>query len=123
MVPFAGTPDAGAVGHRGTMSEAANTESEVRLQPSVSVPPTDASDAPVAVAGNGQLRLFTGTPFTFGERFLADHAGQIITDPRIAIVELVANAYDAGATAVKITWPLKDGEGFVVADNGTGMTP
>jgi hypothetical protein len=71
--------------------------------------------------GNPQLPLFEG--FTFGERFLADHAGQIISEPRIAVVELVANAYDAGAGMVKIQWPLKDGDYFEIHDDGHGMTP
>jgi hypothetical protein len=34
---------------------------------------------------------------TFGESFLNHHAGKIITDPYYAIVELVANCWDAGA--------------------------
>lgn len=59
----------------------------------------------------------------FGDRFLDDHAGQIIHDPQIALVELVANAYDAGATRVEITWPEQRGDRFEVTDNGTGMTP
>ena len=44
-------------------------------------------------------------PFSFGPKFLQDHAGHIMTDPRIALVELVANSYDAGAPLVEITWP------------------
>lgn len=60
--------------------------------------------------------------FSFSSNFLRDHAGHIITDPRTAITELIANAYDAGATAVDITWP-DDTEGqFSITDNGTGMT-
>ncbi len=58
----------------------------------------------------------------FGERFLTRYAGQIIADPATAIVELVANAWDAHATRVDITWP--DGErSFSIRDNGVGMTP
>ena len=34
--------------------------------------------------------------FAFSTSFLRDHAGHIITDPRIAITEPIANAYDAG---------------------------
>lgn len=45
-----------------------------------------------------------------------------MTDPRIAIVELVANAYDAGASEVDVTWPADSDQEFAVADNGTGMT-
>jgi hypothetical protein len=59
----------------------------------------------------------------FGPEFLRDHAGQIMSDGRIAIVELVANAYDAGASRVAIKWPSERGDEVVVEDNGTGMTP
>ena len=61
-------------------------------------------------------------PFLFGEGFLQDHAGHIITDARIALIELIANAYDAGASAVEISWPSDLGQPFVIKDNGTGMT-
>ena len=60
--------------------------------------------------------------FAFSERFLEDHAGQIISDPRVAIIELIANAYDAGASKVKLTWPTKMQGHLVVEDDGTGMT-
>src|SRR5438309_7715948 len=66
--------------------------------------------------------LFAAAPFTFADRFLQDHAGQIISEPRTAILELIANAYDAGATQIDITWPIQRGEKFVVKDNGIGMT-
>jgi hypothetical protein len=57
----------------------------------------------------------------FGDRFLTRYAGQIIVDPATAIVELVANAWDAHATRVDITWP--DGERkFAIRDDGAGMT-
>jgi Histidine kinase-, DNA gyrase B-, and HSP90-like ATPase len=69
-----------------------------------------------------QAHLFPQVPFTFGPRFLHDHAGHIITDSRIAIVELVANSYDAGASRVDIQWPEKLGELLEVRDDGTGMT-
>ena len=61
-------------------------------------------------------------PFSFGPKFLQDHAGHIMTDPRIALVELVANSYDAGASLVKLSWPDAVGETFEISDNGTGMT-
>ena len=63
------------------------------------------------------------TPVLFGPDFLRDHAGQIMSDGRIAVVELVANAYDAGASRVCVQWPLEHGDSLVVEDNGTGMTP
>lgn len=77
----------------------------------------------ISVANSDQASLFEGEGFTFGERFLSDHAGQIVSDPQIAIVELVANAYDAGASTVDIQWPDKDGDYFEISDDGTGMTP
>ncbi len=61
-------------------------------------------------------------PFAFGEGFLQDHAGHIISDPRIALIELIANAYDAGATKVDLRWPSEVGQTFVINDNGTGMS-
>jgi hypothetical protein len=61
-------------------------------------------------------------PFTFGSNFLKDHAGHIISDPRVAITELIANAYDAGATSVEITWPGESTGQFRISDNGIGMS-
>jgi hypothetical protein len=58
----------------------------------------------------------------FGEGFLDDHAGAIIRDPRVAIVELIANSFDAGATVVNIEWPIEVGQRFLISDNGVGMT-
>jgi hypothetical protein len=61
-------------------------------------------------------------PFSFGDGFLEDHAGHIISDPRIALIELIANAYDAGATKVDLRWPADMGQPLVLTDNGTGLT-
>jgi hypothetical protein len=59
----------------------------------------------------------------FDERFLDRYAGPIISDPAVAIVELVANAWDAFATRVDIIWPKRtEGIPFSIADNGKGMT-
>lgn len=62
-------------------------------------------------------------PLLFGSGFLHDHVGQIIDDPSIAIVELVANSYDAGAYKVNVQWPDLPGQSLSVTDDGTGMTP
>jgi hypothetical protein len=63
------------------------------------------------------------TDLFFDDRFLDTYAGSIITDPATAIVELVANSWDAYATEVRITWPDKDaGREFRIKDNGHGMT-
>jgi hypothetical protein len=35
-------------------------------------------------------------PFLFGEGFLQDHAGHIITDARIALIELIAKRLRRG---------------------------
>jgi hypothetical protein len=61
-------------------------------------------------------------PPRFSAWFLKDHAGLIMSDPKIALVELVANSWDAGADSVSIEWP--DGpEGEIeIGDNGIGMT-
>jgi hypothetical protein len=62
-------------------------------------------------------------PFSFGSGFLEDHAGHIMRDTYTAIVELIANAYDAGATTVSVSWPDQISGVFSIEDNGTGMTP
>lgn len=67
---------------------------------------------------NGQLLLLP----SFTESFLDYHAGRVISDPQVAIVELVANSWDAGADRVEITWPQAPEETLSVSDNGTGMT-
>ena len=59
----------------------------------------------------------------FDNRFMERHAGSIIADPAVAIVELVANAWDAWATQVDIVWPERGSETtFAIKDNGNGMT-
>ncbi|RVD45737.1 ATP-binding protein, partial [Mesorhizobium sp. M7A.F.Ca.ET.027.03.2.1] len=60
----------------------------------------------------------------FDDRFLDKYAGPIISDPAVAIVELVANAWDAYATKVDIVWPKRSQDiRFSITDNGKGMTP
>lgn len=60
----------------------------------------------------------------FDERFLDKHAGSIIGDSAVAIVELVANAWDAFASRVDIVWPdVTTGQAFSITDNGKGLTP
>lgn len=61
-------------------------------------------------------------PITYNGRFMEDHAGSILSDPRVALQELIANAYDAGATEVRILWPDALDGVFHLVDNGTGMT-
>ncbi len=60
----------------------------------------------------------------YDERFMDSHVGKVLlSDPIAALVELVANAWDAGATDVDITWPeVQPNTLITVLDNGTGMT-
>lgn len=60
----------------------------------------------------------------FGPNFLEKLVGKsILHDPKVAIVELVANAWDAGASEVIITWPTNENEQFFsIEDNGCGLT-
>ncbi|WP_406667618.1 ATP-binding protein [Gallaecimonas sp. GXIMD1310] len=60
----------------------------------------------------------------FGPNFLEKLVGKsILHDSKVAIVELVANAWDAGASEVIITWPTKENEQFFsIEDNGCGLT-
>lgn len=59
----------------------------------------------------------------YEERFLESWAGSIVTNPSTAIVELVANCWDAYSTEVNITWPdNKSDRIFSIKDNGVGMT-
>ncbi len=59
--------------------------------------------------------------FSFGDEFLRYHAGQIVTDQTYAVIELVANCWDAGATQIEIKWPELGGL-LSISDNGIGMT-
>lgn len=76
----------------------------------------------MAQAPPAQSGLFADAPFAFADRFLQDHAGQIISEPRTAILELIANSYDAGATKIDLVWPNEKGHKFSVTDDGIGMT-
>ncbi len=59
----------------------------------------------------------------YENRFLESWAGAIITNPTTAIVELVANCWDAYSTEVKINWPdITTQRQFSISDNGIGMT-
>ena len=59
----------------------------------------------------------------YDERFLESYAGSIMSDPGTAIMELVANCWDAYATQVKVVWPdTASQRPFKISDNGKGMT-
>jgi len=58
----------------------------------------------------------------FEEDYLLRTLGGLATSPEIALTELVANAWDAGATMVDIFIPDTLGENLVIEDNGIGLT-
>jgi len=67
--------------------------------------------------------LIDGQGTLFEERFLGRYGGAIMADPTVALVELVANAWDAYATRVEIEWPSREqATSFRITDNGCGMT-
>lgn len=58
----------------------------------------------------------------YDERFLESYAGIILSDPSTAIMELVANCWDAYATEVRVIWPdAANKRHFKISDNGKGM--
>lgn len=59
----------------------------------------------------------------FDRRFLDKHAGDIISSPTTAVVELIANAWDAYARTVRIQWPTKGTDlTFQIEDDGNGLS-
>ena len=58
----------------------------------------------------------------FEEDYLIRTLGGIAHKPDIALTELVANAWDAGASRVNIIIPEKHNEVLTVEDNGMGLT-
>lgn len=60
-------------------------------------------------------------PSLFEDDFITRSLGSIVTQPDVALTELVANAWDAGASHVTIFIPDKKGEILYVEDDGVGM--
>ncbi len=58
----------------------------------------------------------------FEEDYLVRTLGRIAHDPEVALTELVANAWDAGASLVDITVPSVRETALVVQDDGHGMS-
>ncbi|MEJ7559852.1 MAG: ATP-binding protein [Pedobacter sp.] len=58
----------------------------------------------------------------FEEDFLVRTLGNLVTQPEVALTELVANAWDAGATEVDIFIPEERGQLLTIIDNGAGLT-
>ena len=59
----------------------------------------------------------------FEEDYLLRELGQVAHVPQVALTELVANAWDAGASKVEITIPTQPGDELTVEDDGCGMPP
>lgn len=58
----------------------------------------------------------------FEEDYLLRELGQVAHVPQVALTELVANSWDAGATKVHLVLPTEIGGTLTVTDNGHGMT-
>lgn len=58
----------------------------------------------------------------FEEDYLIRTLGALGSSPEVALTELVANAWDAGATNVDIFIPENYGDKLVIVDNGVGLT-
>lgn len=58
----------------------------------------------------------------FEENYLVRTLGRIAQDPEVALTELVANAWDAGASQVDLTIPPTNALVLTVQDDGHGMT-
>lgn len=72
------------------------------------------------MATNKPNTMFQGS--LFEEDYLIRTLGALVHSPEIALTELVANAWDAGATRVEILIPDDYNLKLVVEDNGTGLT-
>lgn len=64
----------------------------------------------------------TSTGSFFEEDYLVRTLGRIAHDPEVALTELVANAWDAGASLVDITVPSVRQTALVVQDDAHGMS-
>jgi hypothetical protein len=69
---------------------------------------------------NKKIHVVQGT--LFEEDFLVRSLGSIAHSADVALTELVANAWDAGASEVRISIPQDYNQDLVVEDDGCGMT-
>ena len=73
--------------------------------------------ASALISSGNQTELF------YEDRFIEQYVGRkLVTDPIVAVVELVANCWDAGATDVNLRWPNGGDRRLEISDNGEGMT-
>ena len=61
-------------------------------------------------------------PSLYEDDYIIRSLGTIVTQPDIALTELVANAWDAGATNVYISIPENNNQLLYVEDDGVGMS-
>ncbi len=61
-------------------------------------------------------------PSLYEDDYIIRSLGTIVTQPDIALTELVANAWDAGATNVYISIPENNNQILYVEDDGVGMS-
>ncbi|MFQ2681152.1 ATP-binding protein [Aeromonas caviae] len=59
----------------------------------------------------------------FEDDYLLRELGQVAHVPQVALTELVANAWDAGASRVDLVLPNEIGGTLTMTDDGHGMTP
>lgn len=61
-------------------------------------------------------------PSLFEDDYITRSLGSIVNQPDVALTELVANAWDAGASHVKIFIPDEHNLPLIVEDDGVGLT-
>lgn len=74
------------------------------------------------MATRTKIMVDAATGSLFEENYLVRTLGRIAQDPEVALTELVANAWDAGASLVNLTIPPTNGLALTVEDDGHGMS-
>jgi hypothetical protein len=72
--------------------------------------------------GKPKRKIDNATSSFFEEDYLVRTLGRIAHDPEVALTELVANAWDAGASLVDLTIPPLRELALTVEDDGHGMS-
>lgn len=73
------------------------------------------------MATKTKIMADAATRSLFEENYLVRTLGRIAQDPEVALTELVANAWDAGASLVDLTIPPTNELALTVEDDGHGM--
>lgn len=74
------------------------------------------------MAARTKSKVDSATGSLFEENYLVRTLGRIAQDPEVALTELVANAWDAGASLVDLAIPRANALVLTVEDDGHGMT-